>query len=111
MKAYLARVDVTLKPTVNDPQGNTIRDALHALGFAEVGSVRAGKYMEIRLDTASKKKAEEQVTELRVRAGPSSPRRPTSDVRFSLRSPEPRGRVRVPPYDPARLPPHPEATW
>jgi len=64
MKAYLARVDVTLKPTVNDPQGNTIRDALHALGFPEVESVRAGKYMEIRLDAASKKKADEQVAEM-----------------------------------------------
>jgi phosphoribosylformylglycinamidine synthase len=63
-KAYLARVDVTLKPTVNDPQGNTIRDALHALGFAEVGSVRAGKYMEIRVQAGSKKKAQEQVTEM-----------------------------------------------
>ncbi len=64
MKSYLARVDVTLKPTVNDPQGNTIRDALHSLGFAEVGSVRAGKYMEIRVDAATKKKAEEQLTEM-----------------------------------------------
>ncbi len=64
MKDYLARVDVTLKPTVNDPQGNTIRDALHSLGFPEVGSVRAGKYMEIKLDAANRKKAEEQVTEM-----------------------------------------------
>jgi phosphoribosylformylglycinamidine synthase len=63
-KGYLARVDVTLKPTVNDPQGNTIRDALHALGFGEVGSVRAGKYMEIQVRAASKKKAQEQVTEM-----------------------------------------------
>ncbi len=64
MKAYLARVDITLKPTVNDPQGNTIRDALHSLGFAAVGSVRAGKYMEIRLEAASKKKAEDNITEM-----------------------------------------------
>ena len=64
MKAYLARVDVTLKPTVNDPQGNTIRDALHSLGFNEVGSVRAGKYMEIKVQAASKKKAGDQITEM-----------------------------------------------
>jgi phosphoribosylformylglycinamidine synthase len=64
MKTYLARVDVTLKPTVNDPQGNTIRDALHSLGFSAVGSVRAGKYMEIRVDAATKKKAEENITEM-----------------------------------------------
>ncbi len=64
MRAYLARVDITLKPTVNDPQGNTIRDALHSLGFAAVGSVRAGKYMEIRVEAASKKKAEDNITEM-----------------------------------------------
>jgi hypothetical protein len=38
---YLARVFVTLKPAVNDPQGLTIRGGLHALGFGEVGAVRA----------------------------------------------------------------------
>jgi phosphoribosylformylglycinamidine synthase len=64
MKAYLARVDITLKPVVNDPQGNTIRDALHSLGFGDVGSVRAGKYMEIRVQAASKKKAEGSITEM-----------------------------------------------
>jgi len=62
--SYLARVDITLKPAVNDPQGNTILGALHSLGFAQVGTVRAGKYMEIRLDAADKGKAEEQVTEM-----------------------------------------------
>ena len=61
---YLARVDITLKPAVNDPQGNTIRDALHALGFNEVAAVRAGKYMEIRVDAPDKGKAEAQVTEM-----------------------------------------------
>jgi len=61
---YLARVDITLKAAVNDPQGNTILGALHSLGFAEVGTVRAGKYMEIRLDAPDKGKAEEQVTEM-----------------------------------------------
>ena len=61
---YLARVDITLKPTVNDPQGNTILGALHSLGFGDVGSVRAGKYMEIRLEAKDKKKAQAQVTEM-----------------------------------------------
>ena len=61
---FLARVDVTLKPTVNDPQGLTIAGALHSLGFSEVQSVRAGKYMEIRVEAPSKKKAEARVTEM-----------------------------------------------
>jgi phosphoribosylformylglycinamidine synthase len=61
---YLARVYVTLKPTVNDPQGLTIRRGLHALGFGEVSSVRAGKYMEIQIDTPDRAAAEAQVTEM-----------------------------------------------
>lgn len=59
---FLARVYVTLKPTVNDPPGLTIKGALRSLSFAEVESVRAGKYMEIRLEAASKKAAEASVT-------------------------------------------------
>ena len=61
---YLARVYVTLKPTVNDPQGLTIRGALHSLGFSDVDSVRAGKYMEIRLNTGDRKEAERQLAEM-----------------------------------------------
>ena len=61
---YLARVYVTLKPTVNDPQGITILGALHSLGFSDVGSVRAGKYLEVRLDAKDRKKAEKQLTEM-----------------------------------------------
>jgi phosphoribosylformylglycinamidine synthase len=61
---YLARVYVTLKPTVNDPQGITILGALHSLGFADVESVRAGKYLEVRLGAKDKKQAEKQLTEM-----------------------------------------------
>ena len=61
---FLARVYVTLKPTVNDPQGLTIRGALHSLGFADVDSVRAGKYMEIQVNASKRKDAEAQVSEM-----------------------------------------------
>lgn len=61
---YLARVYVTLKPTVNDPPGLTIRGGLHSLGFRSVDSVRSGKYMEIRLDAPDRAVAEAQVTEM-----------------------------------------------
>ena len=61
---FLARVYVTLKPTVNDPQGLTIKGALHSLGFAGVESVRAGKYMEIRIDAPDKAAADAQVAEM-----------------------------------------------
>jgi len=61
---YVARVYVTLKETVNDPQGLTIRGALHSLGFPEVESVRAGKYLEVRLDAKDSKAAESQLAEM-----------------------------------------------
>ena len=49
MANFLARIYVSLKPTVNDPQGLTIADGLRSLGFDEVEGVRAGKYLEVRL--------------------------------------------------------------
>ncbi len=44
-----ARVRVTLKPGVLDPQGKAIGNALAALGFAGVGEVRQGKLIELEL--------------------------------------------------------------
>ena len=61
MGVFLARVYVTLKPTVNDPQGNTIAEGLRSLGFSGVQDVRAGKYIEVRLDAASTEDAGAQV--------------------------------------------------
>lgn len=58
---YLAKVYVTLKPTVNDPQGLTVKGGLQTLGYANVESVRVGKYMEIHLTGSSRAEAEEQV--------------------------------------------------
>ena len=61
---FLARVYVTLKPTVNDPQGLTISGGLHSLGFDSVESVRAGKYLEIRVEASDAASADAQVTEM-----------------------------------------------
>ena len=58
MPTYTARIRITLKPAVNDPQGITIRRALGRLGFANVESVRAGKYFEVRIDAPDKPAAE-----------------------------------------------------
>lgn len=78
---FLARVYVTLKPAVNDPQGLTIRGGLHQLGYAEVDSVRAGKYLEIRLDAPAKDQAAARVAEMcrRLLANPV-----IEDFRFEL---------------------------
>jgi phosphoribosylformylglycinamidine synthase subunit PurS len=48
-----ARVFVTLKPSVFDPQGQTIAEALHSMGYAGVGAVRQGKYFELDLASPS----------------------------------------------------------
>ena len=61
---FLARVYVTLKPTVNDPEGLTIRSGLRSLGFARVASVRSGKYMEITLEASDRRAADAQVAEM-----------------------------------------------
>jgi len=49
MPQVLARVYVTPKRGILDPQGKAVEQALHALGFGEVADVRVGKYVELRL--------------------------------------------------------------
>jgi phosphoribosylformylglycinamidine synthase PurS subunit len=51
--SMIARVFVTMKPTVLDPQGQTIRSALVGLGHSSIAAVRQGKYFEITLDPAA----------------------------------------------------------
>jgi phosphoribosylformylglycinamidine synthase PurS subunit len=53
-----ARVTVTLKTGVLDPQGKAIEGALKSLGIDGVGSVRQGKVFDIELDGADKTAAE-----------------------------------------------------
>jgi phosphoribosylformylglycinamidine synthase subunit PurS len=48
-----ARVFVTLKPSVFDPQGTTVAEALHTLGYRAVKDVRQGKYFELEIDASS----------------------------------------------------------
>ena len=59
-----ARVHVTLKPGVLDPQGEAVRHALGSLGFDGVGDVRIGKVIEVELDGADPATAEGRVREM-----------------------------------------------
>jgi phosphoribosylformylglycinamidine synthase len=45
----LARVTITPKRGILDPQGKAVQQSLHALGFPEVGDVRVGKFVELKL--------------------------------------------------------------
>ncbi len=61
---FLARIYVTLKPTVNDPQGLTILGGLKSLGFQTASRVRAGKYLEVTLNEGQRQMAARRVEEM-----------------------------------------------
>jgi len=58
-----ARVFVTLKPSVFDPQGTTVAEALHTLGYAAVKDVRQGKYFELDVDAGTAEEAQRIASE------------------------------------------------
>jgi len=64
MAGLLARVYVTPKRGILDPQGRAVQHSLHALGFPEVGDVRVGRYIEIRLRDVTREGAAERVREM-----------------------------------------------
>jgi phosphoribosylformylglycinamidine synthase len=59
-----ARVYVTLKPSVFDPQGRVVADALLSLGYQDVRDVRQGKFFEVELDASDPAAAKARVTEM-----------------------------------------------
>lgn len=60
----LAKVYVTPKKAILDPQGKAIAHSLHTLEYSEVGDVRMGKYLEVRLQGLSRAQAEQRVEEM-----------------------------------------------
>ena len=61
---YQARIYITLKSTVNDPQGVTVLSSLYRLGFKNADDVRVGKYLLVNVDETDRAKAESSVTEM-----------------------------------------------
>ena len=59
-----ARVYVTLKPSVFDPQGRVVADALASLGYDDVKDVRQGKFFEVELEGGDSARAQARVTEM-----------------------------------------------
>ncbi len=59
-----ARIYVTLKKGVLDPQGSAVMGALKSMDFSEVTDVRVGKFMEIELDAASPGFEEKRIGEM-----------------------------------------------
>lgn len=59
-----ARVYVTLKPSVFDPQGSVVAQALTSMGYADVRDVRQGKFFEVELEGVDVAAAKARVTEM-----------------------------------------------
>ena len=59
-----AKVYITLKKGVLDPQGRAVMGALKSMDFNEVKDVRIGKYMELELSGASKEEEEKRLREM-----------------------------------------------
>lgn len=61
---FEAEIYITLKKTVADPQGLTIKHALDSLGYKTAEEVRIGKLVTIKLNLKDKKKAQRQLDEM-----------------------------------------------
>ena len=61
---YLAKIYVSLKHTVNDPQGLTVLGSLKQLGFSSLSDLRVGKYLEVKVEEEDRVRAEELVAEI-----------------------------------------------
>jgi len=59
-----AEINITLKKTVADPQGLTIKHALESFDYKELGDVRIGKLVVIKLNLKDRKKAQRQIDEM-----------------------------------------------
>jgi len=59
-----AEIQITLRKTVADPQGLTVKHALHSLGYKGLEEVRIGKLVTIRIRSKSVKEAEREVNEM-----------------------------------------------
>lgn len=63
VSTFLAKIIVTLRPSILDPQGKAVHNALKSLNMQLVEDVRIGKYIEIKINTACQEEAERIVKE------------------------------------------------
>lgn len=64
MNRFAARVEVTLKSAVNDPQGNAVLGGLRSLGFSGVRSVRVGKLLTLEIEAPDAEAARRQADDM-----------------------------------------------
>jgi phosphoribosylformylglycinamidine synthase PurS subunit len=61
---YIARIRVTLRPSILDPQGKAVQHAIASLGEGSVSDVRIGKYIEAKINAKSEGEARRTVEEV-----------------------------------------------
>ncbi|MBD2303957.1 phosphoribosylformylglycinamidine synthase subunit PurS [Chroococcidiopsis sp. FACHB-1243] len=82
LRKYLARIYVTLRPSVLDPAGTAVQSGLSHMGYDNVEHVRIGKYIELQLTAVDEKIATEQLNRMcdRLLANPT-----IENYRFDLK--------------------------
>lgn len=55
---YIAKIKITLRSSILDPQGKTVEHSLKSLGYDKIEGTRVGKYIEMKINTDSKEEAE-----------------------------------------------------
>jgi phosphoribosylformylglycinamidine synthase len=60
----IAKIHITFKNGVLDPQGKAVHHALKDLGYNEVSEIQMGKYLELKLDGVSQEEAESRIKEM-----------------------------------------------
>jgi len=61
---FTAKIYVTLKEAVNDPQGVTVLQGLKRLGFENILSVRIGKYLELKIEAENIERANDEAAKM-----------------------------------------------
>lgn len=61
---FVSKITVTLRKSILDPQGKAVQHGIHSLGYDAVEDVRIGKFIELSVNAASKKEAEEVTREV-----------------------------------------------
>lgn len=54
---FIAKITVTLRKSILDPQGKAVRHGAHSLGFGAINDIRIGKYIEMKIDAPSEAEA------------------------------------------------------
>lgn len=63
-QTYKAKIYVTLRPSVLDPEGTAVASGLQQQGYTEVEEVRMGKYMELTLNSETEESARKRVNQM-----------------------------------------------